>query len=75
MLSLSLNSSNLHNLTILDLNFRYTRIINRKFYTFEGNYDNEQELLVSLSIISNMTDSVFILTCELHNSIKSASNE
>lgn len=71
MLSFSLNSSNLHNLTIVDTNIRITRFIDRKFYTYEGNYDNNDEMIVSLSIVSNMPDSVFILTCTLQKNIRS----
>lgn len=70
MLSFSLNSSNLHNLTIVDTNIRITRFIDRKFYTYEGNYDNNDELVVGLSIVSNMPDSVFILTCNLQKNIR-----
>lgn len=70
MLSFSLNSSNLHNLTIVDTNSRITRFIDRKFYTYEGNYDNNDELVVGLSIVSNMPDSVFILTCNLQKNIR-----
>jgi len=70
MLSFSLNSANLHNLTIVDTNIRITRYIDRKFYTYEGNYDNNDELVVGLSIVSNMPDSVFILTCNLQKNIR-----
>ena len=70
MLTFSLNSSNLHNLTIVDTNIRITRFIDRKFYTYEGNYDNNDELVVGLSIVSNMPDSVFILTCNLQKNIR-----
>ena len=77
MLTLSLNSSNLHNLTIVDTNIRITRFIDRKFYTYEGNYNNNDELVVGLSILSNMSDSVFILTCNLQKNIRNSesSNE
>lgn len=71
MINLSLNISNLHNLTIVDLNFRYTRIINRKFYSFEGNYDTTDELLQSLAIVSAMPEDIFLVTCELNNKVKS----
>lgn len=71
MLTFSLNSSNLHNLTIVDTNIRITRYIDRKFYTYEGNYNNNDELVVGLSIVSNMPDSVFILTCNLQKNIRS----
>ena len=71
MLTFSLNSTNLHNLAIVDTNLRYTRFIDRKFHTYEGNYDNNDELVVGLSILSNMPDSVFILTCNLQKNIRS----
>ena len=70
IVSLSLNSSNLHNITIVGHNLRYTRYIDRKFVTYEGNYDSYEELVVGLSIVSNMEDSVFILTCNLQASIR-----
>ena len=70
IVSLSLNSSNLHNITIVGHNLRYTRYIDRKFVTYEGNYDSYEELVVGLSIVSNMVDSVFILTCNLQSSIR-----
>ena len=72
MLTFSLNSSNLHNLTIVDTNIRITRFIDRKFYTYEGNYNNNDELVVGLSILSNMADSVFILTCTLQKNIRNS---
>ena len=69
-IALSLNSSNLHNITIVGHNLRYTRYIDRKFVTYEGNYNSYEELVVGLSILSNMADSVFILTCSLQSSIR-----
>ena len=72
MLTFSLNSSNLHNLTIVDTNIRITRFIDRKFYTYEGNYDSNDEMVVGLSIVANMPDSVFILTCSLQKNIISS---
>ena len=69
-IALSLNSSNLHNITIVGHNLRYTRYIDRKFVTYEGNYTSYEELVVGLSILSNMADSVFILTCSLQSSIR-----
>lgn len=74
-ITLSLNSSNLHNITIVGHNLRYTRYIDRKFVTYEGNYDSYEELVVGLSILSNMADSVFILTCNLKTSIRSNSED
>ena len=70
MLTLSLNSTNVHNITIIDTNLRYTRFIDRKFHTYEGNYNNNDELIVGLSILSNMADSIFILTCNLQKNIR-----
>ena len=72
MLTLSLNSTNMHNITIIDTNLRYTRFIDRKFYTYEGNYNSNDEMIVSLSILSNMADSVFILTCNLQKNIRTS---
>ena len=72
MLTLSLNSTNVHNITIIDTNLRYTRFIDRKFHTYEGNYNNNDELIVGLSILSNMADIVFILTCNLQKSIRAS---
>ena len=72
MLTFSLNSSNVHNITIVGTNLRYTRCINRKFYTYEGNYDSNDEMIVGLSIIANMPDSVFILTCNLLKKIRTS---
>ena len=72
MLTFSLNSTNVHNITIIDTNLRYTRFIDRKFHTYEGNYNNNEELIVGLSILSNMADSIFILTCNLQKSIRAS---
>ena len=72
MITLSLNSTNVHNITIIDTNLRYTRFIDRKFHTYEGNYNNNDELVVGLSILSNMADSVFILTCNLQKNIRAS---
>lgn len=72
MITFSLNSTNVHNITIIDANLIYTRFIDRKFYTYEGNYDNNDELVVGLSILSNMSDSVFILTCNLQKNIRAS---
>ena len=72
MITFSLNSTNVHNITIIDTNLRYTRFIDRKFYTYEGNYDSNDEMVVGLSILSNMADSVFILTCNLQKNIRAS---
>lgn len=72
MLTMSLNSTNMHNITIIDTNLRYTRFIDRKFHTYEGNYNDNDELVVGLSILSNMADSVFILTCNLQKNIRAS---
>ena len=77
MLTMSLNNTNLHNITIIDTNLRYTRFIDRKFHTYEGNYNSNDELVVGLSILANMADTVFILTCNLQKNIRASevSNE
>lgn len=72
MVTFSLNSTNVHNITIIDTNLRYTRLIDRKFHTYEGNYNDNDELIVGLSILSNMADSVFILTCNLQKNIRAS---
>lgn len=72
MLTLSLNSTNVHNITIIDTNLRYTRFIDRKFYTYEGNYNSNDEMIGGLSILSNMADSVFMLTCKLQKNIRTS---
>ena len=72
MLTFSLNSTNVHNITIIDTNLRYTRFIDRKFHTYEGNYNSNDELVIGLSILSNMADSVFILTCTLQKNIRNS---
>ena len=72
MLTFSLNSTNVHNITIIDTNLRYTRLIDRKFHTYEGSYNNNDELIVGLSILSNMADSIFILTCNLQKNIRAS---
>ena len=70
MITFNLNSSNVHNITIVGTNLRYTRCINRKFYTYEGNYDSNDEMIVGLSILSIMSDNIFILTCNLQKNIR-----
>ena len=72
MVTFSLNSTNVHNITIIDTNLRYTRFIDRKFHTYEGNYNSNDELVIGLSILSNMADSVFILTCTLQKNIRNS---
>ena len=72
MLTMSLNSTNVYNITIIDTNLRYTRYIDRKFHTYEGNYDSNDEMIVGLSVIANMPDSVFILTCNLQKNIRAS---
>lgn len=68
--SISLNSSNVHNITIVGTNLRYTRCIDRKFYTFESNYDSYEELVFGLQITSALTNEIFILTCDLNNKVR-----
>ena len=72
MLTFSLNSANVHNITIIDTNLRYTRYIDRKFHTYEGNYNSNDEMVVWLSILSNMADSVFILTYKKKKNIRAS---
>lgn len=72
MLTFSLNNANLHNITIIDTNLRYTRVIDRKFHTYEGNYNSNDEMVVGLSILSNMADNVFMFTCNLQKSIRTS---
>lgn len=68
--SISLNSSNVHNITIVGTNLRYTRCIDRKFHTFEYNYDSYEELIFGLQITSGLTNEIFILTCDLNNKVR-----
>ena len=68
--SISLNSSNLHNITIIGTNLRYTRCIDRKFHTFEYNYDSYESLVFGMQITSALSNDIFILTCDLNNKVR-----
>jgi len=68
--SISLNSSNVHNITIIGTNLRYTRQIDRKFHTFESNYEDYEGLLLGLQVVSNLTNDIFILTCNLNKKVR-----
>ena len=68
--SISLNSANLHNITIIGTNLRYTRCIDRKFHTFEYNYDSYEELIFGVQITSALSNDIFILTCDLNNKVR-----
>ena len=68
--SISLNSTNLYNITIIGTNLRYTRCIDRKFHTFEYNYDSYEELIFGLQVTSALSNDIFILTCDLNNKVR-----
>ena len=68
--SISLNSANLHNITIIGTNLRYTRCIDRKFHTFEYNYDSYESLVFGMQITSALSNDIFILTCDLNNKVR-----
>ena len=67
---ITLNSSNVHNITIIGLSIRYTRQIDRKFYTVELHCESSDEVLSKLSTLSSMDDKNFKLVQLLSNSIK-----
>ena len=71
---ITLNSSNVHNITIIGLSIRYTRQIDRKFYTVELHCESSDEVLSKLSTLSSMEDKNFKLVQLLSNSIKDASD-
>lgn len=71
---ITLNSSNVHNITIIGLSIRYTRQIDRKFYTVELHCESSDEVLSKLSTLSYMSDKNFKLVQLLSNSIKDASD-
>lgn len=70
----TLNSSNVHNITIIGLAIRYTRQIDRKFYTIELHCESSVEVLSKLSALSSMSDKNFKLVQLLSNSLKDASD-
>lgn len=71
---ITLNSSNVHNITIIGLAIRYTRQIDRKFYTVELHCESSDEVLSKLSTLSSMEDKNFKLVQLLSNSLKDASD-
>ncbi len=71
---ITLNSSNVHNITIIGLAIRYTRKIDRKFYTVELHCIDSDEVLSKLSTLSSMEDKNFKLVQLLSNSLKDASD-
>ena len=71
---ITLNSSNVHNITIIGLSIRYTRQIDRKFYTVELHCESSDEVLSKLSTLSYMEDKNFKLVQLLSNSLKDASD-
>ena len=71
---ITLNSSNVHNITIIDLAIRYTRQIDRKFYTVELHCESSDEVLSKLSALSSIDDKNFKLVQLLSNSLKDASD-
>ena len=71
---ITLNSSNVHNITIIGLAIRYTKQIDRKFYTVELHCESSDEVLSKLSTLSYMDDKNFKLVQLLSNSLKDASD-
>lgn len=71
---ITLNSSNVHNITIIDKSIRYTRQIDRKFYTVELHCESSDEVLSKLSTLSSMEDKNFKLVQLLSNSLKDTSD-
>lgn len=67
---ITLNSSTMYNITIIGLSIRYTRQIDRKFYTVELHCESSDEVLSKLSTLSSMDDKNFKLVQLLSNSIK-----
>lgn len=67
---ITLNSSNMHNITIIDHSIRYTRQIDRKFYTVELHCESSDEVLSKLSTLSSRDDKNFKLVQLLSNSLK-----
>lgn len=66
---ITLNSSNVHNITIIDKSIRYTKQIDRKFYTIELHCANSDEVLSKLSVLSSLDDKNFKLVQLLSKSI------
>lgn len=66
---ITLNSSNLHNVTIIGLALRYTRQIDRKFYTIEIHSDSNDEVIKHLSALSSLDNNSYMLACKLHKDL------
>ena len=71
---ITLNSSTMYNITIIGLSIRYTRQIDRKFYTVELHCESSVEVLSKLSTLSSMEDKNFKLVQLLSNNLKDASD-
>lgn len=71
---ITLNGSTMYNITIIGLAIRYTRQIDRKFYTVELHCESSDEVLSKLSALSSMDDKNFKLVQLLSNSLKDASD-
>ena len=71
---ITLNTSTMYNITIIGLAIRYTRQIDRKFYTVELHCESSDEVLSKLSTLSSMDDKNFKLVQLLSNSLKDASD-
>lgn len=65
----------MHNITIILTNLRYTRFIDRKFYTFEANYDDCSMLLEGLNSLANLSDELFILACSIRGNLRDSSDD
>lgn len=71
---ITLNSSNVHNITIIDKSIRYTKQIDRKFYTIELHCVDSDEVLSKLSVLSSLDDKNFKLVQLLSKSIVETSD-
>lgn len=71
---ITLNSSNVHNITIIGLAIRYTKQIDRKFYTIELHCVDSDEVLSKLSALSSLDDKNFKLAQLLSKSIVETSD-
>ena len=71
---ITLNSSNVHNITIIGLAIRYTKQIDRKFYTIELHCVDSDEVLSKLSVLSSLDDKNFKLVQLLSKSIVETSD-
>ena len=71
---ITLNSSNVHNITIIGLAIRYTKQIDRKFYTIELHCVDSDDVLSKLSVLSSLDDKNFKLVQLLSKSIVDTSD-